>query len=709
MLVLVNPAPRPSAWKFFWQSLIRFQRDKVNPWIALRNTIGVTLPLIIGAASGSVTSGLIVATGALNVAFRDSDSPYPQRARHMLASSVIAGVAVFSGAITGSNPILAVAVAAIWAFGAGMLVAISQSAADLGLMSLVMLVVYGANPMQPHNAALAGLGAFVGGLLQTVLSLLLWPLRRYAPERRALGDLYLELSRSAAARPENAAQSPPATAQSLEAQTSLAALDRDRSAEGEQYRFVLSQAERIRLSLIALGRIRARLERENPLPAELPIVDHSLEVCSHALASIGNSIHAGEPATASSADLVELENLAERLRQASASPAVAAMIADARFQIDAIVGQLRSAVDVAAPLDSQDAPVNAGWRFRAAGALVTLRANLNLESAAFRHAIRLSISIAIGDALGRALGFVRPYWIPMTIAIVLKPDFSATFSRGILRLAGTYLGLLFATGLFHELPPSIAAYIIAIGAFMFIVRCIGPANYGILTAAVSALVVFLVSLTGISPREVIAARALNTAIGGAIALAGYWFWPTWERGQVSEAIARMLDAFRDYLHAVRESYGKSAPSSLDRARIAGRRARTNLEASIERASSEPGISSGALALLTGILASSRRLAQALMSLEAAIDSSRPVQPRPAFARFATDAERMLHQLAVLLRGSPVDPASLPDLREDHHALIHSADSGAEVYALVNVETDRITNSMNTLSADVVKWAATQNS
>ena len=37
----------------------------------------------------------------------------------------------------------------------------------------------------------------------------------------------------------------------------------------------------------------------------------------------------------------------------------------------------------------------------------------------------------------------------MTIAIVLKPDFTATFSRGVLRLSGTYLGLLVATGLFH--------------------------------------------------------------------------------------------------------------------------------------------------------------------------------------------------------------------------------------------------------------------
>jgi hypothetical protein len=56
-----------------------------------------------------------------------------------------------------------------------------------------------------------------------------------------------------------------------------------------------------------------------------------------------------------------------------------------------------------------------------------------------------------------------------------------------------------------------------------------------------------------------------------------------------------------------------------------------------------------------------------------------------------------------LRGSPLDREHLPDLREDHHALIHSGDSASERYALVNVETDRITNSLNTLSEELLRW------
>lgn len=713
MLVLVEAAPVAAAaveaaprtaWKSLAQSLFRFQAEKMDLWLALRNTAGVTLPLIVGASLGSVTSGLIVSTGALNVAFRDSNAPYPNRAPHLLVASLIAGVSVFTGALTGNHPVLFVFIAGLWAFGAGMLVAVSQPATDLGVMSVVMLVVYGANPMQPHNAALSGLGAFAGGLLQTLFSLLFWPIRRYAPERRALSDLYAALSRAAASPQETAAQSPPATAQSVEAQASLAALDRDGSAEGNRCRSLLSQAERMRLSLIALGRLHARLDREAPDAEEARTLGRFLEICSRVLASIAGSIQAGRP-TASAADLTELEDLAERLREPSASPAVAAMAADARFQMDAVLGQIRSAVDLAHPATEGPAPAP-DWRHRAGSTVAALRANLNLESTAFRHALRLSLSIMAGEALGRALGFVRPYWIPMTIAIVLKPDFTSTFSRGVLRLAGTFIGLLFATALFHTLPPTVEAQIAAIAVLMFVVRYFGQAHYGILAGAVGALVVFLASLTGISPPEVIAARALNTSIGGAIALAVYWLWPTWERAQVAEAVATMLDAFREYFHVVRESYRHSEQHlSLDHARIAGRRARTNLEASIERASSEPGVSSSTIGLLTGILSSSHRLAQALLSLEAAIASSVSVSPRPAFLQFADDLELTLDLLAMLLRGKPIDPASLPDLREDHHTLVHSTDSGASLYALVNVETDRITNSVNTLRDHVIRWVA----
>lgn len=192
----------PTPWAAFSQSVRRFQSDKVSPWMGLRNALGVALPLVAGAAFGSMPAGLAMSSGALNVAFRDSHAPYAERARQLLSGSLVAGFTVFAATLCGKYDAPALVLTAIWAFSAGMLVAISQPAADLGVMSLVMLLVYAAVPQPPGRAVLAGLLALTGGLIQTALALAIWRLRPYAPERHALATLYLELSRSAVSPPK---------------------------------------------------------------------------------------------------------------------------------------------------------------------------------------------------------------------------------------------------------------------------------------------------------------------------------------------------------------------------------------------------------------------------------------------------------------------------------------------------------------------------
>ncbi len=708
----------PNAWASFWQNVIRFQSEKVVPWLALRSTLGVALPLAVGVALGAVSSGLAMSMGALNVSFSDSHDPYIQRAKRMLAASALVGVGVFAGELSGYDSVLAVLVTGAWAFVAGILVALSTAAADLGLISLVILVVYAATPQPPEQAAVSGLLAFAGGLLQTALALALWPLRRYVPERRALAELYSELAR-AALRPVRASDTPPATAQAIQAQSTLASLDRDHSIAGERYRLLLSQAERMRLSLLTLARLRNRIEQENPACQETKDLEEYLEITSGLLTSISNLLHSGEADSSVSERLQELQNLAEQMRapKLARSTPLAAIARDVRLQMDALTGQIRSAIDLAAyatpaglaAFERREA--RKPWALRLGGTLATLRANLSLESAACRHAVRLAACVAVGEAVGRGFDLRRSYWLPMTVAIVLKPDFTATFSRGLLRLAGTFLGLVFATGLFHLLPGTPGAQVAAIVILTFVLRCYGPANYGILVASITAFIVVLFAVLGVAPQEVMLPRAINTFAGGAIALLAYWLWPTWERTQVFELIAQMLDAYRQYFRTIRESYMKPETPfehELDRTRGAARLARSNLEASFDRLVAEPGTSPESVRLLSGILASSHRLVHALMALEAGLASSHPVPPRGAFRPFANDIELTLYYLASALRGSSLNRDVMPDLREDHHALVHSGDPLTERYALVNVETDRITNSLNTLTDEVFRWIQLQN-
>ncbi len=689
----------------------------MRPWVALRNAIGVTLPLAVGVALGMPLGGLAVSSGALQVSYSDGHGPYAQRAKRMLAATLLCALAVVEGGLAGRNIVLAVIVPTLWAFAAGLGVCLGPAAESLGVISLVMLIIYAALPLTPERAVLSGLLALGGGLLQTALALVLWPVRRYQPERRTLADLYGELSRAAIV-PTGPEGGPPASGQITLARETLGGLGNDNSLEAARYWSLLNQAERIRLSVLTLRRLRRRMERDaepdTGVSARVQAVQQFLDVSADVLAKIGQSLSMGEAADRAREKLRELETLAEGLRNEETKPAsvfLSAMTRDARYQMDALNGQLRSAVRSVSEttaagfeaLASRDAIQP--WPRRITGRLATLRANLTLQSSAFRHAIRMALCLAIGEVVARQLHNGRSYWLGMTIVLVLKQEFAATFSRGLLRIGGTILGLLLATGLFHFYSPGMVMKVALVGVFMFLLRWAGSANYGVFTIAVSALIVVMAAFAGVSPKAVILARGEMTCLGGLIALGTYLVWPTWERTRVLPTVAQMLEAYRAYFHAVAGAQLQDNPrneTELDRVRLGARLARSNMEASVDRLRAEPGTRREKIELLTAMLANSYRFVRAIMALEAVPIGAEPL--REEFRDFARDVERTLEQLEAALQGEKLVVRDLPDLREDHYRLVHSASSR---FALVNDETDRMTNSLNTLREQVLQWERLQ--
>lgn len=86
-------------------------------------------------------------------------------------------VAISLGAITGHRNVEAVFAATAWTF-----IAVGATAADVGGISLVLLVVYAAQPLTPRQPTEAAFLALAGGL-QTLLSIALWPVRHYLSAR----------------------------------------------------------------------------------------------------------------------------------------------------------------------------------------------------------------------------------------------------------------------------------------------------------------------------------------------------------------------------------------------------------------------------------------------------------------------------------------------------------------------------------------------
>jgi uncharacterized membrane protein YccC len=199
---------------------------------------------------------------------------------------------------------------------------------------------------------------------------------------------------------------------------------------------------------------------------------------------------------------------------------------------------------------------------------------------------------------------------------------------------------------------------------------------------------------------------VNSLAGGALALTAYILWPTWQRTQIREAMAQMLDAYREYFRRVSQVYLRPAirdEDGLNASRSAARLTRSNVEASIDRMSVEPGVTPEMIASWSAMLASSHGLINAIMALEAALPESGEGPPPDGFRAFCHDVEIALHSVAAAFRGSKILARALPDLREGYMRMIEGGDFSGGRMALVAMETDRLTNRLNTLAEQAVKW------
>lgn len=695
-----------------WRALIRFEARKIVPEVAVRNTIGFTCALIVGTLLASPATGVVAGLGALNVCYSDGTDPYQLRARRMLIATGLVGVAVVLGALSAHSNIAAVTVAAMWAFAAGMAVALGSTAGDIGVVTLVTLVVFAAKPLPAAEAVETGAVAIAGGLLQTLLSTFPWPIRRYEPERRIIGAIYAELARIGK-DPPSAGSAPPMTRQISEARDAIAPLAADHSGEAERQVFLLVQAERIRLSLLNAGRLRRRLMRQGGGLDAADRLDAILEAASTAIEGIGQRVLRRETVPLSAA----IDRLTKEVAKFHGYSApgdnafYAALVRDAQFQSVTLRSQIRSAAWAA----SGNTVVPQGdmisrepwrlrfdepWRLRFDGYRARLLANLSLDSTVLRHAVRLAVCLALGDTIGRSVGLQRTYWIPMTIAIVLKPDFTGTFARGVLRIGGTMAGLVLATLLFRYMPFSpdhggVATDIALMALFTLMLRWAGPANYGIFVIAVSGLVVLMISMTGVAPGTVIAARAMNTAVGGSLALLAYAVWPTWEKTQTRAAMAEMLDSYRAYTHAVFSAYEGAPLGIIDAVRARARRARSNAQASVDRMRGEPGVTARQAVSLNTMLVHSHSFVRAAMAMEARLYQKRR-EPAPAWLpAFGSSVEQALRTLSAALRNPE---AGARRSRID----VATPAPGTGGNEIMETEADRMRTSLRSLGEEIAK-------
>jgi hypothetical protein len=178
-------------------------------------------------------------------------------------------------------------------------------------------------------------------------------------------------------------------------------------------------------------------------------------------------------------------------------------------------------------LAGDDDPEPLDIRGGAAGARAALAENLRTDSHAFRHALRWGVALGAGVAVYHLIDFEdHGYWVPLTTLFVLKPELGDTIERVLMRAAGTFAGLVVATGLapllmFHPIPDAIALGIAAAFALALL-----RIEYALFTFSVTVFIVLMADVMGHSAIPAAAERALGTTLGIAIAMAAILIWPS---------------------------------------------------------------------------------------------------------------------------------------------------------------------------------------
>jgi uncharacterized membrane protein YccC len=671
-----------SARSVSWQWLadaVRVDRSALRPGPAAKAAAGVIIPIVVGVVIAQPAAGAAASFGALSVGVAIITAGPRPPIGTLLAASIGMGAATFIGSVSGLVPPVHLVVLAAFGFLAGLLVAAGRGATQVGVNATIALLVFGRNAAGPELAAVHASWVLAGGLLQVAIAAMLRSPAPLKAQREALAAGYEALARTA--------DEPPAPAVADAAVTARDAIypwlrDEDR-AGAEPLRGLAGQLDRIRQEFHALH-FQRRPGNEQPQ------IDEALALMAAGLSEIAAALRTRSAPTGIGPIAAKLVSIADELGQAD-EPGVPAQ-PPARFasaRIAALAGQLRASGRMATELSGTrriSLPVAASYTADAMivlpsqlrSALRQVEAALSPSSPAFRHAVRLAVVIPAATEISRLLPWPRGYWVAITTVIVLKPDFTATVSRGIARTVGTGIGIIAAAIIVTTTHPQGLALIICVGVAAWLGYTVFVANYAVYSVFLTALVILLVSAAQRSAVTPVENRGFDTLIGGAIAIIAYLVWPTWEAKTLQAATAERFEANRAFLQAVLEVYLE--PAAQDRAALAGlaaatRRAQSNVTASMQRARGEPARIRPDLHRYASLLAAARRIVAGTHALASHLADSRQQVAVPAAAVMAGQLDDAMAELVDSISANH-PPGDLPALRQSQRKL--AADSAASL-------------------------------
>ncbi|MFC6082592.1 FUSC family protein [Sphaerisporangium aureirubrum] len=480
-------------------------------WGAMaRTAVAVTGPLVAAMLAGSVTLGLLPAMGAMAASLADRGGSYRGRVIRMGAAGAGGAVGFVVGDATRGLGWWTVAVVVVMAVLSA-LISTTGGAGSLAGLQLLVMTVLGIGVRLSGHPVLGALTYLAGALWAMLLVLSGWPLRPRAGEQTAVLEVYRVLGRlfddPAGALAEFDAALKHGYDTLFGARSAAAGTDPERT----RLVALLNQASLIRNALVTLAE-----EGVAPPPR---LADTVRDI---AAALDGRAPPPAPP------------------EGAYDTPAMRALCDGIGQAVTLVSGGETGDAEVPREAVGRGASLRAAWEKMLYGHLTRV------------YTVRLALCMGVAAALSRFHPVERSYWLMLTVALVLKPDFGSVFTRAVQRGLGTVVGALIGTVVLIAVPFG-PWLLVAIAVFAALLPYGQQRNWGMMTTFQAPLVVLLVDLlTHAGPRLALI-RLVDTLIGCAIVLVlGYLFWPASWHAPVGPSFAGAVSATARYLrHAFR--------------------------------------------------------------------------------------------------------------------------------------------------------------
>jgi uncharacterized membrane protein YccC len=249
--------------------------------------------------------------------------------------------------------------------------------------------------------------------------------------------------------------------------------------------------------------------------------------------------------------------------------------------------------------------------------------------------------------------FAHANWVLLTIALIMRANYSVTRQRRWDRITGTLIGCGIAVALIAVSPPAflLTVIVLAIG----LSHAYAGVRYRITAvgASISSLVLLHFSAPAIHPHYF--ERLVDTLIGAGLSYIFSFLLPHWERNDLPQLVKGLLSADRAFADAALRRAHIRQPYRLARKRTL--EAVAQLSGAIRRLADEPNTNRRTLAALNELLGANYALASDLASMPVLMKTRGPeLDPLRADAEIAEVRGRVSE---VLTCGSPPDAGPAP--------------------------------------------------